>query len=163
MLPWEKRPVEVANLFNPAFCSLLLREAIIDYQKEKNQGMPYALAFLILPVILHKPTREALPRSIVTKLFVWLQNHPEVRVEFAEHTRKLLPYTKEALIFGMREWIIDVNDEGNLIPYERKLGIALWEQGSEPYVCIQKAQLLGRLLALSGEVQTIFTIWGIQP
>ena len=26
MLPWDKRPIEIANLFNPAFLSLLLHE-----------------------------------------------------------------------------------------------------------------------------------------
>jgi len=29
--PWEERPVELANLLNPAFCALLLQDAAHDY------------------------------------------------------------------------------------------------------------------------------------
>ena len=31
MLPWDKRPIEIANLFNPAFLSLLLHEGSLAY------------------------------------------------------------------------------------------------------------------------------------
>ena len=51
---------EAANLFNPAFVGAVLLSAIVSYQKKKSAGLPYALAFLILPVVLHAETRASL-------------------------------------------------------------------------------------------------------
>ncbi|WP_414577239.1 three component ABC system middle component [Anabaena sp. CCY 9402-a] len=60
MQSWEQRPLEYANLLNPAFCSIILHNAIKGYQNEKKQGMPYPLLFLLLPLVLHNSTRNAL-------------------------------------------------------------------------------------------------------
>lgn len=163
MLPWEKRPTEVANLFNPAFCTLLLRDAIVAYQKEKKEGMPYALSFLILPLVLSKSTRQALPRSTATKQHAWLQNHPEIRVDFARKLRDLAPYVKESIMFGMHANIIGVDQLGNLIALKKKLRKSTWPKDAEPAVCRKKARFLGRWMAQTGEVSTIFTMWGIRP
>jgi hypothetical protein len=56
MSAWNDRPTEIANLLNPAFCALLLAQAVRGYQEETKVGLPYALAFLVLPLVLHKPT-----------------------------------------------------------------------------------------------------------
>lgn len=115
MLSWEKRPAEIANLLNPAFCSVLLRSSIDGFQKEKEYGISYPLLFLVLPLVLHAPTRQTLPKTTQTKLHVWLQNFPEVRVRFVNRTRELVPYTKEALIFGLQTEIIAICNNGNFI------------------------------------------------
>lgn len=163
MLPWEKRPAEVANLLNPAFCSILLRDSIVDFQREKEQGMPYSLSFLVLPLVLHKPTRETLPRNIRTQLHVWLQRKPEVRVGFSERTRHLVPYTKEALVFGIQEDVIVVSGSGTLISGDRRLGSLPWSRDAEPSVCRNKARFVGRWFARAGDISTVFTMWGICP
>ena len=36
MLPWTQRPPE-AHLFNPAYCALLLRQAVEGYQKTAQE------------------------------------------------------------------------------------------------------------------------------
>jgi hypothetical protein len=161
MLPWGQRPFEVANLFNPAFCSVLLEEAIANFEEKAHKGMPYALVFIILPIVLHKPTRDLLPRSTRTRLSVWLQRSTQVRIGFAERARRLVPYTKEALIFGMSHGAIDVDTDGNLICASNTKN--LWERGTETYSCQNKSGLLGRWFALSGEARTIFTMWGVRP
>ena len=84
MKPWAERPTELAYLFNPAYCGLLLREAIDGYNAEKPEGMFFPLAFLVLPVVLHRHTRELLPRGITTALQPWLQEHPQVHVTMVE-------------------------------------------------------------------------------
>ena len=47
MLPWERRPIEIANLFNPAFCSLLIQYSVRGFERESGRGMPYTLALLV--------------------------------------------------------------------------------------------------------------------
>jgi hypothetical protein len=161
--PWERRPVEIANLFNPAFCSVLLQNAIKGFQQENIQGMPYPLLVLVLPLVLHGATRRALPSTTKTKLHVWLQRQPEVLVGFAEHTRDLGPYTKEALAFGVQTEIINICDDGTFVWVPRKLRAISWSDHLEPRVCHKKAAFVGRWLAQAGEVSTIYTMWGIRP
>ena len=161
MLPWEQRPFEVANLFNPAFCSVLLEEAMGGFEEKAQAGMPYSLAFLVLPVVLHKSTRNLLPRSTRTRLSTWLQRNPQVRVGFAQRARRLVPFTKEALVIGMSHGTIDVDTKGNLLCRTRSK--KLWDKGTEPYLCRKGSRLMGRWFALSGETRTIFTMWGVRP
>lgn len=164
MLVWEKRPIEIANLLNPAFCSMLIRDSIEGFHKEDRQGMPYSLSFLILPLILHKSTREALPSTIRTKLHVWLQNTQEARVNFVERARQLVPYTKESQFFGLREGIISINEYGNFLPVKRLFTRCSWANDLiETDSCRNKAYFLGRWLAKVGDVTTIFFMWGICP
>ena len=81
---WSERPIEIAHLLNPAFCSTLLFESITGYKQENGSGMPFATAFLVLPVVLHKPTRDHLPKSIATKLHAWIQDNQKKIIERME-------------------------------------------------------------------------------
>ncbi|MEH2337869.1 three component ABC system middle component [Nostoc sp.] len=166
MQSWEQRPFEYANLLNPAFCSILLRNAIKNYHAQKKQGMPYSLLFLVLPLVLHGSTRNALPKTTVTKLHIWLQRQPEARVGFGDRTSYLVPYTKEALAFGMQTGIVNICDDGKFTYVNGKLKRILavsWSEDTEPYSCCKKAEFVGRWLAQAGEVSTIYTMWGICP
>lgn len=166
MQSWEQRPLEYANLLNPAFCSILLQNAIKGYQNEKKQGMPYPLLFLVLPLVLPSSTRNALPKKIVTKLHIWLQRHPEAHVGFGDRTSNLVPYTKEALAFGIQTGIINVCDDGKFTWVKGKLksiSSLSWSIDTEPAICCKKAEFIGRWLAQAGEVSTIYTMWGICP
>lgn len=162
MLTWERRPVEVANLLNPAFCSLLLRGAIDTFQAENDEGMAYPLSFVLLPLVLHKPTRQTLPRTTRTRLHVWLQEKPEVRIGFIDRIRQLVPYTREALIFGMQSQFITIDENGNLIPVRKRVKNLPWPNDSESSICYKQAQFVGRWLAQAGSTSTIFTTLGIR-
>ncbi len=161
MLRWEQRPVEVANLFNPAFCAVLLQSSIKGFQSQQDRGMPYPLLFLVLPIVLHSYTREILPKSTATKMHVWLQEHPEVRIGFVERSRNLVPYTKEALIFGVRTGIIAVGSDGSFTRVQR----VLKTPGTDSYIdrLVKRTDFLGRWLTQIEEPSNIFTMWGIRP
>ena len=166
MQSWKERPIEYANLLNPAFCSILLHNATKGYQKEKDRGMPYPLLFLVLPIVLHRSTREVLPKKIVTKLHIWLQEKSEVRVGFGDRTKNLVPYTKEALIFGMQNKIISVDRHGDFTWVKgqlKKISTISWSKDTETAICYKKAEFVGRWFAQAGEVSTIYTMWGICP
>jgi uncharacterized Zn finger protein (UPF0148 family) len=61
MKQWTHRPREEANLLNPAFCCTALASSIVSYMSVDVEGMPYPLAFMILPIVLHKSVFKNLP------------------------------------------------------------------------------------------------------
>lgn len=164
MNAWEQRPVEIANLLNPAFCSLLLMDAIGGYRSRNEGGMPYPVAFLILPLVLHEQTREALPNTIRTDLHVWLQNRPEIRYEAGRRIGQLIPYTKEALIFGMRHGLIDIDPQGTLLVQRSTSSRARPELQPVQISAIRnRAGFLGKWFAKLGDPLIIYTMWGVRP
>ena len=60
MKRWDQRPFEIRNLFNPAFCGLVLFRALHGYEEEDARGMPFSLSLLVLPLCLHKDSREVI-------------------------------------------------------------------------------------------------------
>jgi len=162
-LPWTSRPTEVANLLNPAFCSLLLREAVLGYLKEHAQGMPYAVSFLVLPIVLHKATRDTFPASISTKLHAWLQENQVTRVGLSSRARGLVPYSREALIYSLSSSLLSVSRDGRLVPAKGKVKLPKWDKDSEVTTCVKKAYFLGRWFARSGDTTTVFGFLGVVP
>lgn len=165
MTPWADRPSEVANLLNPAFCGLLLREAAVGYESVTPTGLPFPLAFLVLPVVLHEATRELLPRSTTTSLHAWLQENPQARVNFAERARELASWTREALLYLAARGTVRFA-EGGAVQSAGKLsrGRSALEEGSaEVKLCLQKAKLVGKWFALAGDTATVLQMWGVRP
>jgi Family of unknown function (DUF6521) len=99
---WDHRVIEVAYLFNPAFGATLIAEAVEDYNDKANHALPFAAAFLILPIVLHENTRRALPKSTITALLPRVQDHRENLVGFAERVQQLEKMTRESVLFGLQ-------------------------------------------------------------
>lgn len=162
---WNDRPTEVANLLNPAFTGTVLRFAVAGYCGEANTGMPFALAFVVFPFALHATTRSKLPRAVSTLLHAWLQDNREVVVQFAERTRSLAPFTREAIIFACQRGVLKIDDQGLLHDGDQKLnGLTSYKKTSgDIKETLSKADFVGRWFALSGSPTTIFTLLGVRP
>lgn len=166
--PWEERPTEVANLLNPAFAGASLRLALDGYAREARAGMPFELAFLVLPICLHAGTTSRLPVSpSTTPLHTWLQRdaNRDVLISFAERVRSLVPYTREAILFTAQRGVVSIDDEGRLVAGSKRLrGITAYRNsGDEVREAIRRAEFTGRWFALSGTTATIFTLFGVRP
>ena len=169
MTPWPERPVELANLLNPAFCGFLIRSAAASYTETKPECMPFALAFLILPLVLHRSTRDTLPTAVRTTLIAWLEANPEARVEFDARVRSLAPFTRESVMFLMQRGLLSFAADGVLRPGDAafvgsQAAVNRVARGSEETAaCVNKAQLVGRWLAQSGDAATVDALFGIRP
>jgi hypothetical protein len=163
MSSWNKRPIEVAHLLNPAFCSVILRESILGYKEETNTGMPYVLSFLVLPLVLHKSTRDILPISISTKLHSWVHKNQYVRVGLDKRAQHLGLYTREAIIFSIRLEIIHISENGQLNVSQKKCKRLELPSSSEPVICQKKAYFVGRWFARTGDPAIIFAMLGVKP
>ncbi len=160
MIQWERRPVEIANLLNPAFCGQVLRVCIRAYAEEASAPLPYPLVFLLLPVVLHTQTRDRLtPRQ--RQLHTWLQENEDLKIGFAERTRQIIPITLESITFLLQLRTIAVDEQAGLqvLPYRRR-AISEQEQG-EIADCYRKAGVIGRLFARAGTAPTIYALWGV--
>lgn len=165
MRSWSERPLEEASLLNPAFCSAVLTSTVDDYIEATPAGMPFVLAFLVLPVVLHKQTRGALPNNIRTSLAAWMENNPNARVGLVERIRSLTPYTREALLFGAARRSIAFSDSGRIVLNGGFSGLRkfLRTTTDETRACIDKARFLGRWFAGGGTEQTVLSLWGVRP
>ena len=137
-----------------------------EFIKKVDKAFPFPLSFLVLPVVLHKDTRTALPHSTVTSLLSWVQDHRAQLVDFAVRVQRLQAITEEAIIFGAAHQVFAFDDIGNLLIGEKRL--APTERRTELFTaeareCINRAGFIGRWFAAGGTTATIYSAWGIAP
>jgi len=127
--------------------------------------MSYVLAFVAVPMTLHKPTREALPRSVRTSMPAWIEENTYFRVGFAERARSLAPFVREALLFGAVHGLFAFDDEHRIVPAPQPRALSGYLRGTTDEVkeCVKKAKFIGGWLAASGSVETTMAFWGVEP
>jgi len=167
MKPWEKRPPEDANLYNPVFCSVILHNAIKGYQSQQESGMPFPLIFLILPFVLHQKTRETLPNTTNKNFYSWLQENPQIYIRFSHGAKHRVQQTKESIAFGIKQQIFQVNNDGRIILVIKRRTVRnpdkIWSKESDAYQCYSKAHFVGKWLTKINDVSNIFVALGIRP
>jgi hypothetical protein len=165
MKSWHERTKEEAYLLNPAFCCMALTYAIVNYIGEKEDGMPFPLAFMILPIALHKKSRDSLPYNTRTSLPAWIQDNTSARNGFPERVVSVKPYTREAMLFGSKyNWLI-FKEGGKLHTSKSKSDFKSYiiEPHNEAAACIKQAGFIGRWFAKAGSAHTVMSLWGIRP
>jgi hypothetical protein len=167
-LRWEERPVEVANLLNPAFLGAILRKSIDGFVEQSPEGMPYEVAFLVLAFALHPGTARRLPpRAASTPLHMWLQRdeNRDVLVALSDRITALAPFVREAVIYASQRKVIEITDTGYLKPGPNKLsGITAFRNSDhEAKEGLRLGEFTGKWFSLAGSTATIFTLPGVRP
>lgn len=161
---WSDRPIEQARLFNPAFLAALIWACARGYDSINNQGIPYPLLFVAIPVVLHKPTRTRLPRAISTSLATWLGENPQVHIHFVQKATSLVPLVKEAILFGTNGQLLEVSSSQIIATSQpRSMNGFLRQATDEVKDCMAKAKFVGRWFASSGDYITVMALWGVTP
>lgn len=165
MTQWLNRSPEERALLNPSFFSLLFWHAATGHMVEGGAGLPFGTAFLVLPIVLHRETRESLPKTVTTSLPVWLENNQLVRARLAERARTLVPYTKESLIFGGIRGMLKVSADvvSTEQGWKRKISAELRRSSDEVRSCAKRADFLGRWFARTGSPATVMALMGVRP
>jgi len=159
---WNERPFEIRNLFNPAFCGVILLRSIQEFQIYDDSGMPFSLSLLVLPLCLYKDSRELISAKSRSYLLKTIGDNPQVRVDFARRTRSLLPFTMEAFGFTMQLGSFEVTGQGKL--RVQKKGIRKKIDGTpESIECQKVAKIVGKNFARISDRVTIYTTFGIKP
>lgn len=167
-MQWERRAVELANLTNPAFCSILLWDFIDKFVQKSEKGVDFPLLFLVLPLVLHKNTRKILPKNKQILIAKWVETHSHDLVLFPVQARQTVSYTREAIIFGLQHRMFktmdDTSNQGKFktTAFEFKDELR-WPVDSEPKECRDKARLLGYWFAEIGDPTTAYRLFGVRP
>lgn len=158
---WKKRVPEIAYLFNPAFCSLVIYHVILEYQRKAKREFPFTLVYLILPIVLHKSTRERINSR--TNMVVWIQRYPDVLIGFPSRAKSLVPFANEAVEFLLQQNILEIeHSELSVVKTLSKAKInAITDQ--EILECYKKAEHVGRWFAQMGAEENIYAVWGVKP
>jgi hypothetical protein len=139
---------------------------IDGYSRETGEGLSFPLAFLILPIVLHQETRQLLPRTTVTSLLAWIEDHQPQLVGFPDRVRRLRPITQEAIMFGLAQDTLRVSGGGLLTLGSTRVvatnrTMALFTEDARN--CVDRSSFVGRWFARAGTPSTIMAIWGVAP
>jgi hypothetical protein len=156
MSAWTERPRVEATLLNPALIAVLLAAAARDYDSPSAR-MPWPLAFLVPPLVLHRPTRDALPRDTRTHLSTWIRRQPLLRAGFPARAAAMVPLTREGLRFGLRAGVL-ARDGASLIGH-----LDAEAPAGELRQLVQRAGLVGRWMAKTDQPSTVFALLGVAP
>jgi hypothetical protein len=159
---WDQRPFEVRNLFNPAFCGLVLFRALHGYEELDARSMPFSLSLLVLPLCLHKDSREVIAGSPRSYLLKTAEKNQQLTVGFANRVTQMLPYAFEGFGMLMDRGCIAVTDYGRIQTVPDKVRRTV--SGTDETVSCQKvARIVGREFARIGDRATVYTTFGVRP
>lgn len=164
MKRWDQRPFEIRNLFNPAFCGLILFRALYGYEQEDPRGMPFSLSLslLILPLCLHKDSREVIGSSPRSYLLKTIEKNQQLVVGFPTRAHQMLPYAFEGFGALMERGCISISEDGRVQTLPKQVRKKI--DGTDETVACQKvARIVGRGFARIADRVTIYTTFGIRP
>lgn len=163
MLNTVSRPQELSALLNPAFGALMVNAASVGHIKATEKGLPFLLAFLVFPIVLHKNTRDGMPRNTRTKMHSWIAEHAEIKAGFAKRAVSMSQYTREAIIFGVNHNVLQLGADGGIYGKRISKNKLSWDIKSETSDCVARAEFLGRWLGKMEDIESTYAMWGVQP
>lgn len=162
MRKWEDRAPETKYLLNPAFCSSLLYAAIVEYEHQGDRPMPFPLIYLILPLILHKKTREKINSK--TKLLNWVQSNHELLIMFQARARGLVEITNESIEYLLCSGVVQLNEFGEIISVSCKHKISDLDcRNEEIKQFVNKAKHVARWFVGAVTTENIYACLGVRP
>lgn len=162
MKQWSERTTEVAYLLNPAFCGRLLYSAINKYNQESGRPIPFVLIYLILPLLLHKRTRDVIDSR--TQMLIWIQRNESLLVGFVDRAKQLVPITNEAIEFLLQSNCIRLTAAAELevTPTTPALSRTRFAD-DEVKACLAKSEHIAKWFARTGKAETIYIALGVRP
>jgi hypothetical protein len=126
--------------------------------------MPYSLSLLVLPLCLHKQSRDALAASSRSYLLRVTEKNPQVQVGFSERATAMLPYAFEGFGLLLERGCIAISDDGRIKTVPKTVRKTVDTSGTaETISCQRVARFVGKEFARISDRVTIYTTFGIRP
>lgn len=136
--------------------------ALAGYEEEDDRGMPFSLSLLVLPLSLHKDSREVIASNPRSYLLKTAEKNQQIMVGFADRVTQMLPYAFEGFGLLMERGCIAVTDDGRLQTVPKKVRKTV--DGTAETVASQKvARVVGKEFARIADRATVYTTFGIRP
>ena len=162
MKRWDQRPFEIRNLFNPAFCGLILFRALQGYEEENPDGLPFSLSLLVLPLCLQKDSRKVIADSPRSYLLKTVEKNPQLLIGFADRASDLMPFALEAFGLLMERECFVVSQDGRMKTVSGRVRKSV--TGTDESVSCQRvARIIGKEFARIADRVTIYTTFGVRP
>lgn len=123
--------------------------------------MPWAFPFLIAPLVLHRNTRDALPRRVTTHWARWVSAHPVLRAGFPPRALSLVEPVRDGLRFGLSVGVLHLAGGDSLTGGLTRN--AQVDGGGDVAVIIRSAGFVGRWLTQLDQPATVFALLGVTP
>lgn len=136
--------------------------ALAGFEEEDDRGMPFSLSLLVLPLSLHKDSRDVIasrPRSYLLKT---AEKNQQIMVGFADRVTQMLPYAFEGFGLLMERGCIAVTDDGRIQTVHKKVRKTV-DGTAETVACQKVARVVGKEFARIADRATVYTTFGIRP
>ena len=158
MRSWSERTSAVADLLNPALLAVVIAAAASEYERRDGGPMPFELAFLVAPLVLHRPTRKALPARFDSHLAKWVTTHEVLAAGFGERARALVQPVREGIRFGLRTGTLVL--EGDAL--NGNLGTRRPAKVGDIAEVVSKAGFVGRWFTQLESSATAYALLGVE-
>lgn len=149
-------------MLNPAFCARLLYGTIRTYNIESKRAFPFSLIYLVLPLLLHKHTRNAINSR--TQLLVWVQRNEYLLINFAKRAKQMVRITNEAVELLLQSNYLKLTTSGELEILSTTRAISKTQfTDDEVKDCITKSEHIAKWFAKAGKAETIYVSLGVRP
>jgi hypothetical protein len=156
---WRHRSPAQAAMLNPALLALVTAAAARGYERTGGGPMPWPFAYVVAPMVLHRGTRDSLPRTTTTHLANWLAANPVLHAGFAGRAHALAGVVREGIRFGLAQSVLTLDDVGRISGDVD----ARAARGTEVSELISKAGLVGRWFTKIDQPATAFVLLGVTP
>ncbi len=158
---WDNRSWVTASMLNPAIVGVTIVAAANMFEEHSSEPMPWELIFLVVPMSLHKDTRESLPTRMDSHAAKWIAETAAIQASFPQRVSSMAAYTREGLRYALRSEALELVEDGKL------RGTPSWKlnktRDQELAVIVGKAAFLGRWFAHTGTPATLYALFGVSP
>jgi len=144
-------------MLNPALFAAILSVGARGFEGRAHEPPLWPTGFLIPPLTLHRPTREALPKTVATHLASWVAREPLLRAGFPQLAKQLTPLTNEGLRAGLRAQVLSL-DDGRL-----RGTLSVPDVEGDLRDILKAADLVGRWLTKLDRPSSAFALLGVRP
>jgi ABC-three component (ABC-3C) system Middle Component 3 len=150
----------VAAMLNPAVIATIVAAAADEYSRAANEPLPWSMAFVVAPLVLHRGTREALPRRTSSHWAHWLSNNPVIQAGFAPRARSLVGPVRDGIRFGLACGVLVIDGDGFASGLRRSMRP---DELGDLAMLVRAAGFVGKWLAKLDRPATAFALLGVAP
>lgn len=156
MTAWQDQPPAIRATLNPLLVAGVLAWTSSGYRTASHASMPWPLAFVAPALVLHMPTRQALPGAASKRLLAWRDENDLLVAGLPSRCAALRPFVQAGIRAGLRHrlLVLDGPGVGGALPPKRA--------PSELQELAKAAALVGRWLGPLA-LPTVFAQLGVAP